>query len=57
MTEYLIYRNKHLHCIINASTEAEKAATLVLLKDCYPLDKWEMLEKPGKINKLQEVKK
>jgi len=55
MTEYLIYRNKHLHCIINASAEA--AATLALLKDCYPLDKWEMLKKPGKINKLQEVKK
>ena len=54
MTEYLIYRNRHLHCIINASA-AE--ATLKMLEDCYPLEKWEMFEKPGKINKLQEVKK
>jgi len=54
MTEYLIYRNRHLHCIINASA-AE--ATLTLLEDCYPQDEWEMFEKPGKINKLQEVKK
>jgi len=57
MTEYLIYRNRHLHCIINASAEAE--ATLKMLEDCYPLDDFEMIEKPeGKFSKiLLEVKK
>jgi len=56
MTEYLIYRSGHLHCIINASA-AE--ATLKMLEDCYPLDDFEMIEKPeGKFSKiLLEVKK
>ena len=56
MTEYLIYQNEHLHCIINASA-AE--ATLKLLESCYPQDEWEMIEKPeGKFSKiLLEVKK
>ena len=57
MKEYLIYRSGRLHCIINASAEAE--ATLKMLEDCYPLDDFEMIEKPeGKFSKiLLEVKK
>ena len=42
MTEFLIYRNDHLSCIVNDDV-AE--ATLDLLQDCYPLDSWELRKK------------
>lgn len=54
MQEYLIYRNGRLRCIVN---EDKAEATLKLLQGSYPMDEFEMIEKPeGKIKKILEVK-
>ena len=43
--ELYIYRNGQLHCIIS-DEEAEE--TLSLLQQCFPLEDFELLEKPKK---------